>query len=97
MDAQTNTTSSLADHGTSFQGVIDTFNRVVLHANKKTRTELWVGCTSIEKCGRRVREVSFRHQIVRFQYALDIITVNADSDSHDHVLRALCNTTTESE
>lgn len=61
MDVQANATSSLADHGTGFQSIVDTFDRVILHANKKTRTELWVGSASIEKCGRRMREIPFRH------------------------------------
>ena len=40
VDAYANTTGSLADHGTSFQRIINAFNGVILHANKKTRTEL---------------------------------------------------------
>ena len=35
MNIQPDSTSSLADHSTVFKSLIDTFNGIVLHANKE--------------------------------------------------------------
>lgn len=97
VDVKTNTTSSLADHGTVLEGVVDTLDRVVLHADKEARAQLRVRCTRVEQCRRCVREVSEGHHVIGLKHPLDVSTVNADSDTHEHVLRALGNTPVELE
>ena len=61
MDAETNPTRGFANHGTILQGVVDTLDRVILHAEQETGAELGVGGPSVEKGGRGVREVPLRH------------------------------------
>ena len=51
MNAETNTSSGLADHSAVLQSVIDTLDGVVLHAHQETRTELRMRSTGVEESG----------------------------------------------
>lgn len=62
---------------------------------------------SVEECGRGMSEVAFAHlpmvrifhhvaglqphQVVGFDGALDVVTMDANGNAHQHVLRALGN------
>jgi hypothetical protein len=97
VDVQANTTSSFADHGALLECVIDTFNRVVFHTDEETRAKLWVWRPSVEKCRRCMSKVSFGHEMVGFGDPFDISSVNANSDTHDHVLGSLSYSTVDSQ
>ena len=44
-----------------------------------------------------VGEVSLRHEVVGLDRLLDVVSVDSDGDSHDHVLGALGNVAVDSE
>ena len=44
-----------------------------------------------------VGEVSLGHEVVRLDRLLDVVSVDPDGDSHDHVLGALGNVAVDSE
>src|SRR5258705_171432 len=97
VDVQTNTTSSLADHSTLLECVVDSLDRVVLHTDKDARAKLCIYCYGIEKCGRGMSKVSLRHEMVGLDDPLNIISVNANGDTHDHLLRSFSYSTIDSE
>jgi hypothetical protein len=49
------------------------------------------GGTRIEQSGCGMREPEVTHHIVGFECGLEIVEVNADTDSHQHMLRSLYN------
>lgn len=97
MDIQTNTTGSLTNHGTALECIIDSLNAIVLHRDEEARAELGVGCTSVEQRRRSMGEVTLRHKVIGLDDTLEVGAVNTDSDTHDHMLRALGNTSVETE
>ncbi len=46
-------------------------------------------CSSIEQRRARVREEALRHQVVSLKCTVNVTTVNANGDTHKHVLRSL--------
>lgn len=97
MDVQADTASRLTDHCAVLQRIINALDRIVLHANQEARTELRVGCTGIEKRRRGMSKVSFGHEIVGLDDAVNIGPVNADRNTHKHVLWAFSDATINSE
>ena len=51
VNAEADSTSGLADHGAVLERIVDTFDRVILHAYQEAAAQLWVGCTGVEQCG----------------------------------------------
>jgi hypothetical protein len=49
VDIQPNTSCGFTDHCTTFQGIVNSLNRIILHTDKEAGTELRIGSTSIEK------------------------------------------------
>ena len=97
VNIQTNTTSSFAYHSTLLESVIDTFNRIVLHANKETRAKLRIWRSGIKKCRRSMSKVSLGHEMIGIDDTFDVFAMNANGDTHDHVLRSLSYSTIDSE
>lgn len=93
VDAETNAACRFTNHGTVLQRIIDTLDGIFLHANKEARTKLGTWCSSIEQGGRRMGEITLRHEIVCLSDTLDVISVDADGDAHDHMLWSLSYTT----
>ena len=89
MDVEPNSTGGLADHGTAFEGVVDTLDRVVFHTHKEARAKLRVGCACIEKGGRGVGKVALGHEGVCLNELFNVRAMDADGDTHDEVLRPL--------
>jgi len=88
VDAETNSSSGLANHGTVLQSLINTLDRVIFHSDEEAWAQLGVWCTGIEEGGRSVREITFRHEIVRLNNPVHVRAVDSDGDPHDHVLRS---------
>ena len=97
VDVQTNTTSSLADHSALLECVVDSLDRVVLHTDKEARAKLCIWRSGIEKCGRGTNKVSLRHEMVGLDDPLNIISVNANGNTHDHLLGSFSYSTVDSE
>ena len=89
MDAETDATCGLTNHSTLLQCIVDAFDRVVLHAYQEARAELWLGRTSIEESWGSVNEEALGHQVVCFDGTIDVAAVDADSNTHDEMLRTL--------
>lgn len=89
MNIEADPASSLADHGATLQRVIDALYRVVLHTDQEARAELGMGSAGVEQSRGRVSEVSLRHEVVCLDDAVDVGSVDADSDTHDHMLGTL--------
>ena len=86
MNIQPYSTSSLADHSTIFKSLVDTFNGIVLHANKEAWAQLGMRSSSIEEGRRGMGEVTFRHEVIRLENSIDVGTMNTNSNTHDHML-----------
>ena len=56
-----------------------------------------MGSTRVEECRGCVGEVAFRHQVVRLDNTVDIAAVDANSNTHDHLLWALGHATIDAE
>ncbi|KAH3661623.1 hypothetical protein OGAPHI_006472 [Ogataea philodendri] len=91
MDVQTNTTSCLGDQSTSLKRVINSVDRVLLHCDQETRGHLRVGGTRVEKGWRRVSEELLGHQVVGLDDLWNVVAVNTNGNTHNHVLRSFSN------
>jgi hypothetical protein len=72
MDVQPDTSSGLADHGTVLEGIIDTLDGIILHADQEAGAQLRVRGASIEKGGGCMCEIALGHEIVSVENTLDI-------------------------
>lgn len=81
--------SRLGNDGTLLEGVIDPLDRVVFHADQKARAQLGTRGTSIEQCGRGVRKPTVRQQVVGFNGSVNVILVDANRHTHQHLLGTL--------
>lgn len=79
----------LGNDGTIFERVVNSVNRIFLDAHEKARTHLRVGSARVEEGGSRVREVSLRQQVVRFNDSRNVVSVNSHRNAHEHVLGTL--------
>ncbi len=83
------------------QRVVDAVDGVFLHRQQETRAQLRTHRARVEQRRRGVREPSLGHEIVRLargnresreranlDHRRQIAFVNADRDSHEHVLRS---------
>jgi hypothetical protein len=86
---ETNTASVLGDHGADLEGVVDALNAVILHVDEEAGRQLSVRCSCTEEGGGGVCEVFVGHVVVGLDSGLDVAAVDANSDTHDHVLRSL--------
>jgi hypothetical protein len=96
VNIKTDTAGGLRDHGTSLEGVVDTFNAILLHINEEARRQLGLGSTSIEQGRRSMSEVFLGHEMVGLNGLLDIVTVNANGNTHQQVLGTLSNLAVDS-
>lgn len=69
MYGQANATGRLGDVGASLEGVIDSFDAVILHADQETGGELGAHGASVEQRGRGMGEPPIRHQVVGLAHA----------------------------
>ena len=97
VNAESDSTGGLGDEGAGLEGVVDTVDRIVLHGNEETRGELRSRSTGVEEGGGSVGEASFGHEGVRLKGSLDVLAVNSNGDSHEHVLRSFRDFTIDSE
>ena len=89
VNMETDAPRPLRNKGTVLQGIIDTFDAVTLHRQKKTRRALRTRRPGIEKGRRRVGKIFLRHERVGFHYADQIVTVETNRHAHPHMLGAL--------
>ena len=89
MNMQADSTRMLADHGTILQRVIDSHNRIRLHGNQETGTELLTRCSCI-KVGRcRVNEQLLTQHVVGLKRLIQILgSPECQRDTHNQMLRA---------
>ena len=97
VNRETDPSCSFRDEGASLEGVVDTFDRVVLHSDEEARRELRVRSSSVEEGRRSVGEVSFRHEVVGLKCSINIASVDTNSDTHKHVLRSFSYSAIDSE
>lgn len=95
VDVQPDSSCGFTDHCATFQGIVNSIDRIVLHADEEAGTELRIRGTSIEKSGRSMGEVSFRHKVVSLNDPVDVPAMYSYSDTHNHVLWTLGNTSVE--
>lgn len=81
------------------QRIVNAFNAVGSHCKKKTGGQLRIGGSGVEESGRGVSKVLFGQQVVRFDGSLpllsratylNVVAVDANGHSHQHLLRTLC-------
>ena len=78
-----------------FQGVIDALNRVLSHGQEEAGGHLWLLCAGVKESGRRMREPLLAHEVVSLESCLQIVKVDADGASHEHVLGTLSDLTVD--
>lgn len=78
---------------THLQSVVDALDAVTLHANQETTGQLRARSPSVEEGRRCMGEPALRQQMVCGNCSLNILLVDSDGDSHQHVLGALNNST----
>ena len=93
MDVQSDSAGGLGDHGAGFESVVDSLDGVVFHSDEETGGELGVGSAGVEQSWRGVSEVFGGHEIVGFDCLFNVVAVNADRNTHDHMLRTFSHLT----
>mmetsp|Transcript_45767 Transcript_45767/g.76122 ORF Transcript_45767/g.76122 Transcript_45767/m.76122 type:complete len:293 (-) Transcript_45767:213-1091(-) len=93
MNRHANAARILADLRALLERVINALNRVVLHREQETRRQLRSLRASIEQGRRRVRKPFLRHEIVRLDGGVHVVVMNAQTHTHQHMLRAFRNLT----
>ena len=76
----------LGDLGTLLQSIVNSFDGIILGGQKEAAGHLWAVCSRVEKCRGRVCKVLLRHEIVRLLDSRNVVSVNPDGDTHEHVL-----------
>jgi hypothetical protein len=97
VDIEPDATSSLRNHCAGLQGVVDALNGVVLHGDEEAGGELRVRCAGVEEGRAGVCEETLRHEVVGLDNAIDIVAVDANGDTHEHVRGSLCNASIDAE
>ena len=90
MDAETDTTGGLGDHRAVLESVVDALDGVVFHGEEEARAQLRVRSAGIEEGRGGVCKVALGHEVVGLEYSIDIVTVNANGNTHNHLLGSLC-------
>lgn len=88
---QSNAACGLADHRTVLQSLVNSFDAVLRHGQQKAAGKLVARGSSVEKSWRSVCEPALRHVVVGVHSSLDVLSVNANGNSHKHVLGSLSN------
>ena len=91
VNVETDTASHLGDHSAGLEGVVDALDAVFLHVDQEARRELGLRSAGVEESGRSVGEGLERHEVVGLNDALDVVSPDTDSNTHDHVLGTLGN------
>ena len=86
-----NATGIFGNDGTVLERIVNAINGILLHAHEKARAHLRIGSAGIEERRRGVREVAHGKEVVRLNDTLNVVSVNADADAHEHVLRTFGN------
>jgi hypothetical protein len=94
---ETNTTSRFRNACALLKGIVNTFNRVILHGDKEARRELRTGGSGVEKSRRSMSKPTLRKQVVGLNSRFDIVFVDTNSDTHKHVLRTFYYTAVNAE
>ena len=91
VDRHTNATGVLGNDGTVLECIVNAINRVFLHRHEKARTHLWARRAGIKESRRGVCKVPKREHVVGFQNRVNVVAVNTDSHTHEHLLRPFGN------
>mmetsp|Transcript_19727 Transcript_19727/g.38612 ORF Transcript_19727/g.38612 Transcript_19727/m.38612 type:complete len:405 (-) Transcript_19727:253-1467(-) len=97
VNVHTNTSCVLGDSGAGLECLEDTLDGVLLHVDKEAARHLGTRSTSVEECGRGVGEELLRHELVCLNGTVDVILVDANGHTHEHVLRALSDLTVKAQ
>mmetsp|Transcript_33612 Transcript_33612/g.60520 ORF Transcript_33612/g.60520 Transcript_33612/m.60520 type:complete len:225 (-) Transcript_33612:149-823(-) len=99
VDTEADASGGLGNHSTSFQRIINTFDRIITHLYQETTAQLRMDRASMEQCWSSMGEITPTHQIICFkrsfkigillffakQWCFWIITFTAvNSKSHSH-------------
>ncbi len=91
MSIETNTTSSLGDHSTGLECVVDTLDAVILHVDEEAGRQLSCGVPALNRVGEACVKYFWDMRLyVSIAFSM-ILTVDANGHTHDHVLWAFGN------
>mmetsp|Transcript_58906 Transcript_58906/g.162848 ORF Transcript_58906/g.162848 Transcript_58906/m.162848 type:complete len:327 (-) Transcript_58906:3-983(-) len=79
----------LGDGGARLEGVVDALDRVLLHGQKEAARHLRARGARVEEGRGRVGEELLAHESVGLDGRVHILLVDANGNTHEHVLRAL--------
>lgn len=97
MNVQPDTSSSLANHRTVLESIVDSFYRIILHAYQEARAHLGIRGASIEKCRRGVSKVAFGHKVICLEDTVNVRSMYTNRNTHDHMLRTFGDTPIDTE
>jgi len=89
MDVDADATSRLGDESALLERVVDALDAVIFHGQQEATRQLRFDSGSVEEGGGGMSEVALGQQVVRDDGGVNVLAVNADSDTHEHVLRTL--------
>jgi hypothetical protein len=72
MDVHPDTPCRLTDHGTVFEGIVNTLDGIVLHADQKAGAQLRARSAGIEEGGRGVGEIALGHEVIGLNDTLHV-------------------------
>ena len=83
--------SILGDLRALLERVVNALDGVVLHGEKEARRELRLRRACVEERRRRMGVELLRHELIHLQGGIEVVLVDADGHSHEHLLRPLNN------
>ncbi|KAF1761130.1 hypothetical protein GCK72_009384 [Caenorhabditis remanei] len=86
VDIEPDSSSALRDESTLLQSVVDSKNRILAHRQQEARRHLWTACSRVEESWRSMSHVALRHQIVRLDGSSNVLSVDSDRNTHQHLL-----------
>ena len=95
MDIYSDTSRGLTDHGTILEGIINTLDGIIFHADQEAGAQLRTRSACIEKGRRGMGEITLGHEVICFNSTLDVRSMDSDSNAHKHVLWPLCRHTVD--
>ena len=78
----------LGDLSCLLQSIVDALNGIFSHSQEEAGAHLGLWSARVEKCRGRMGEPLLTHQVVSLKSRFQIVEMDANGSSHEHVLGA---------
>ena len=89
VDIEADTSGRLGDEGALLQSVVDSLDGVAGHRQQEAGAELGAGRGRVEQSWGGVSEQLLREQVIRLNGSVNVLAMDPDGNSHQHLLRSL--------